>query len=237
MSPYFASGIISVREALQACAKANNGAHFDDSGDAGIASWVRELVFREFYRHTMVGTPHDSMNLPHNLKFDFVQWETDEEGWQKWCDGTTGVPFVDAGMRQLRAEAYMHNRLRMNVSSYLSANLLIDYRRGERYFAEHLVDWDLCNNTQGWEPSYTVFNPVSQAERNDPEGEYIRKWVPELKDVPGKAVFAPHEVCVSFSFLRLPFGATLCLRFVGRAVMLCLPRVACMRWNANGLSS
>lgn len=179
---------------MQAASKANHGSNFDSSGDAGIAAWVREIVFREFYRHIMVITPHTSMNLPQNLKFDFVQWEDDEEGWKKWCDGTTGMPFVDAGMRQLKAEAYMHNRLRMNVSSYLSGNLLIDYRKGERFFAENLVDWDLCNNTQGWEPSYTIFNPVIQAEKNDPDGEYIRKWVPELRDVKGKAVFAPHEV-------------------------------------------
>jgi deoxyribodipyrimidine photo-lyase len=209
LSPYFASGIISIREALTACSKHNSGAPFDSTGDAGIAAWVRELVFREFYRHTMITTPHDSMNMPHNINFSKVHWITDdEEGWEKWCSGTTGVPFVDAGMRQLKAEAYMHNRLRMNVSSYLSGNLLIDYRRGERFFAEHLVDWDLCNNTQGWEPSYTIFNPVSQAERNDPEGEYIRKWVPELKDVKGKAVFAPWEVCffLSFSCFLLGMG-------------------------------
>ncbi|KAK3079155.1 hypothetical protein LTR53_020610, partial [Teratosphaeriaceae sp. CCFEE 6253] len=79
----------------------------------------------------------------------------------------------------------------MNTSSYLSANLLLDYRLGERYFAEHLVDWDLSNNTQGWEPSYTVFNPVIQAEKHDPNGDFIRKWVPELRGVVGKAVFAP----------------------------------------------
>jgi deoxyribodipyrimidine photo-lyase len=205
LSPYFASGALSVREALQACKKSNDNDSRFDAGDAGIAAWVRELVFREFYRHTMVSTPHDSLNLPHNLNFDKVHWEADESGWEKWCAGTTGVPFVDAGMRQLRAEAYMHNRLRMNVSSYLSGNLLIDYRRGERFFAEHLVDWDLCNNTMGWEPSYTIFNPVSQAERNDPDGEYIRKWVPELRDVPGKAVFAPWKVRFS-SFFSFPFS-------------------------------
>ena len=93
------------------------------------------------------------MNLPQNMKFDLVEWEDDEEGWTKWCEGRLGVPWVDAGMRQINAEAYMHNRLRMNVASYLRANLLIDYRRGERYFAEHLIDWDLSNNTNGWEPS------------------------------------------------------------------------------------
>ncbi|GAW16524.1 hypothetical protein ANO14919_059540 [Xylariales sp. No.14919] len=94
-------------------------------------------------------------------------------------------------MRQLPHEAYMHNRLRMNVSSYLRTNLLLDYRRGERWFVENLVDWDLRNNTQGWELSYTVFNPISQAEKCDLHGDYIRTCVPELKDTKGEATFDP----------------------------------------------
>lgn len=205
LSPYFSSGTISIREVLQAVQKHNTpGTHFD-SGSAGIASWVRELVFREFYRQVTTTTPHTAMNLPQNLKFDFVHWEDDHAGWTKWCEGRTGVPFVDAGMRQLAAEAYMHNRLRMNTASYLRANLLIDYRRGERYFAEHLVDWDLSNNTQGWEPSYTVFNPVVQAEKCDRDGEYIRKWVPELRGVKGKAVFAPHQRLSEAEFEKLGY--------------------------------
>lgn len=216
LSPYFASGVLSVREALQAAKKANStnadfsgassGSGAGKANDEGIASWVREIVFREFYRQTLVGTPHDALNLPHNLKFDFVQWEEkDEDGWRKWCEGTTGVPFVDAGMRQLRAEAYMHNRLRMNTASYLRTNLLMDYRRGERFFAETLVDWDLSNNTRGWEPSYTVFNPVVQAEKCDPRGEYIRKWVPELKGVEGKAVFDPYHRLSRDEFAKLGY--------------------------------
>lgn len=161
LSAYFSSGAISVREALSAARKANSNKNFDASaGEAGVAAWVREVVFREFYRHILAVVPHESMNLPQNLKFDFVRWEDDEEGWDKWREGRTGVPFVDAGMRQLNAEAWMHNRLRMNTASYLRTNLLIDYRRGERHFAEKLIDWDLANNTQGWEPSYTVFNAV-----------------------------------------------------------------------------
>ncbi|KAI4154967.1 MAG: hypothetical protein LQ340_001315 [Diploschistes diacapsis] len=101
----------------------------------------------------------------------------------------------------------MHNRLRMNTASYLRTNLLLDYRKGERYFAEHLVDWDLSNNTQGWEPSYTVFNPVSQAEKNDPNGDYIRKWVPELRDMHGKAVFDPYHRLSKDEFERLGYPA------------------------------
>lgn len=207
LSAYFSSGIISVREALSAVKKANGGStDFSRSGaDDGIASWVREIVFREFYRHLMVVIPHNSMNLPQNLKFDSVEWEEDDEGLQKWYDGKTGVPFVDAGMRQLTHEAYMHNRLRMNTSSYLSRSLLIDYRKGERWFVEKLVDWDLCNNTQGWEPSYTVFNPVAQAEKCDPHGDYIRRWVPELRDVKGKAIFDPYHRLSKEEFSKLGY--------------------------------
>ncbi|KAK3710204.1 hypothetical protein LTR37_010425 [Vermiconidia calcicola] len=204
LSPYFSSGVVSVREVLQKTKKWNGGKHFHE-GDRGVDSWVREITFREFYRHMMVITPHGSMNLPQNLKFDLVQWEDDEEGWYKWCEGRTGVPWVDAGMRQINTEAYMHNRLRMMVSSYLSANLLLDYRRGERYFVEHLVDWDLSNNTNGWEPSYTVFNPISQAEKCDKHGDYIRKWVPELKDVKGKAIFAPYDRLSREGFEKLGY--------------------------------
>ncbi|KAF2720360.1 hypothetical protein K431DRAFT_270784 [Polychaeton citri CBS 116435] len=204
LSPYFSAGVVSVREVLAETKKWNNGEHFDD-GDSGVNSWVREIVFREFYRQVLVTTPHTSMNLPQNMKFDFVEWEDDEEGWKKWKTGTTGYPFVDAGMRQLNHEAYMHNRLRMNTSSFLRANMLIDYRRGERYFAERLVDWDLSNNTQGWEPSYTIFNPVVQAEKCDPEGAYIRKWVPELKDVEGKAVFDPFNRLSKDEFKKLGY--------------------------------
>ncbi|KAK6435904.1 hypothetical protein LTR95_007906 [Oleoguttula sp. CCFEE 5521] len=204
MSAYFSTGVVSVREVLKKTKEFNKNKHFD-AGDAGVASWVREIVFREHYRQIMVVIPHNSLNLPQNLKFDNVHWEDEPEGLQKWYDGTTGVPFIDAGMRQLNAEAYMHNRLRMNTSSYLRANLLIDYRKGERWFAEKLIDWDLSNNTQGWEPSYTVFNPVVQAEKCDPDGDYIRKWVPELKDVKGKAVFAPHARLGKAEFEKLGY--------------------------------
>jgi deoxyribodipyrimidine photo-lyase len=209
LSAYFAAGVLSVRETLSAVRKANNrSADFSQSGSSyGIASWLREIVFRELYRQTTLTTPHTAMNLPQNLKFDFVHWEDDQEGYDRWEQGTLGIPFVDAGMRQIKHEAYMHNRLRMNVSSYLYCNLLIDYRRGERYFAETLIDWDLNNNTQGWEPSYTVFNPVSQAEKNDPEGEYIRKWVPELKNVEGKAVFDPYHRLPKDEFEKLGYPA------------------------------
>lgn len=207
MSPYFATGAVSVREALQIVKEKNDGStDFTNSGaDNGIFMWVREIVFRELYRQTLLHKPHIAMNMTQNLKFQFVDWLEDEENYKKWEEGTTGYPFVDAGMRQINYEAYMHNRLRMNVSSFLYCNLLIDPQRGERYFAEKLIDHDLANNRQGWEPSYTVFNPVSQAEKNDPNGDYIRKWVPELKNVEGKAIFDPYHRLSKEEFKKLNY--------------------------------
>jgi len=207
MSAYFSAGVVSVREVLKRAKEYNNGKNFTEAGGAGIAGWVREIVFREFYRQMLIVFPHNAMNLPQNLKFDFIHWEDDEEGWTKWKEGKTGVPFVDAGMRQLNNEAYMHNRTRMIVASYLRTNLLIDYRKGERYFAEHLIDWDLANNTQGWEPSFTVFNPINQAEKHDPNGDYIRHWVPELSKLRGPAIYSPHDRLAKEAFEKLGYPA------------------------------
>ena len=207
MSPYLSAGMVGVREALSKVMEYNGGSNnFSISGaSAGVASWVREIVFRELYRQTTLTTPRTVMNVPQTLKFDFVKCESDEEGGKKWYEGKTGVLFVDAEMRQLNHEAYMHNRLGMNVSSYLHCNLLIDYRQGERYFAKTLIDWDLSNNTQGRETSYTVFNPVSQAKKNDPNGVCTRKWMPELEDVQRKDRFAPHARLPKAEFEKLGY--------------------------------
>jgi deoxyribodipyrimidine photo-lyase len=121
LSAYFSSGIVSVREVLKRTMEYNGGKHFNE-GDVGVDSWVREIVFREFYRQVMVITPHTAMNLPQNMKFDFVQWVDDEEGWKKWCEGKTGMPFVDAGMRQINSE------VSIDVQAYhgLMTNLCVE---------------------------------------------------------------------------------------------------------------
>lgn len=208
MSPYFALGLISPREALAKTRKqANAGKNFGTSS-SGVDSWVREIVFREHYRQmTACVVPHIAMNMPSSLKLANIENEEDEEAWERWCEGKTGMPFVDAGMRQLNAEGYMHNRCRMNVSSYLRMNLLIDFRLGERFFANRLLDWDCCNNSFGWDPNYTVFNPVLQGEKCDPQAKFIKKWVPELKDVQGKAVFDPHGRLSKAEFEKLGYPA------------------------------
>jgi deoxyribodipyrimidine photo-lyase len=209
MSPYFSSGTISVREALALCRERNkNSLDFSGSKGKGLAGWVREIVFREYYRQLTYVFPHKSMNMPQNLKMTAVPYLTGDEAdelYKKWCEGQTGFPLVDAGMRQLNHEAWMHNRARMNTASLLRTNMLIDYRRGERYFAEHLIDWDMSNNSQGWEPSYTVFNPTTQGENNDPTAMYIRKWCPELTTLDNKKVFAPYERCSKKEFEALNY--------------------------------
>ena len=212
LSPYFALGFISAREALVAIKERKNVKSFGTSTN-GVDSWVRELAFREFYRQIVaVVCPHIVMNVPMSLKLnnvEFVDVESEEgkDSWDRWVSGTTGYPFVDAGMRQLNSEGYMHNRLRMNVASYLKMTMLLDYRLGANYFANHLLDWDCCNNMFGWDPSLTVFNPVLQAEKCDPAGNYIRKWIPELRNVFGKAIFDPYHRMQPKEFEKLGYPA------------------------------
>ena len=142
-----------------------------------------------------------SMNKSYKPEYTNIEWRYDTEQFEAWCQGRTGFPFIDAGMRQLNHTGYMHNRARMAVASFLAKDLLIDWRMGERYFMEHLIDGDFASNNGGWgfsassgvdpQPYFRIFNPTLQSERFDPDGEYIRKWVPELEDVKGKAIHDP----------------------------------------------
>jgi deoxyribodipyrimidine photo-lyase len=130
-----------------------------------------------------------------------LQYDEDENRWQAWVNGTTGYPFVDAGMRQLRGEAWVHNRVRMVVASFLLKDLHLHWRRGARHFMQHLRDGDLASNQHGWQwvagtgtdaaPYYRVFHPVKQGLQHDPNGDYVRRWVPELRGVAGAAVHEP----------------------------------------------
>jgi len=144
-----------------------------------------------------------SMNKCFKPEFTNLEWEYDRDHFSAWCEGKTGYPIVDAAMRQLKNDAWMHNRTRMVVSSFLSKDLLIDWRRGERYFMEHLIDGDFASNHGGWgfgsstgvdpQPYFRIFNPSRQSERFDADGEYIRHWVPELRDIKGSAIHEPYE--------------------------------------------
>lgn len=151
--------------------------------------WLNELVWREFYMMVLAHFP-EVVDRSFKPKYDNLDWENDENAFEKWCEGKTGFPIVDAGMRQLNQTGYMHNRVRMITASFLTKHLLIDWRWGERYFACKLLDYELSSNNGGWQwaagtgtdaqPYFRVFNPHSQKEKYDPDETYIRQWVPEF---------------------------------------------------------
>lgn len=199
LSPYLAAGLLSPAQCLHAALSANRGEI--DTGHKGVITWINELLWREFYMHLMHGFPQLSMHQPMRPETAAVQWREDEAGFLAWCEGRTGVPIVDAAMRQLLATGWMHNRLRMVVAMFLTKNLLIDWRRGEAFFMKHLIDGELCANNGGWQwsastgadsaPYFRVFNPTSQSEKFDPEGAFIKHWVPELSSVPARQIHDP----------------------------------------------
>lgn len=152
--------------------------------------YLNELIWREFYQQILFNFPHVGKGKAFRAPYDDIEWGYDKEAFQKWCDGKTGYPLVDAGMRQMNAIGFMHNRVRMVTASFLSKHLLINWRLGEAYFAEKLLDYDLAANNGGWQwavgsgtdaaPYFRIFNPEAQAKKFDPKGEYIKKWVPEI---------------------------------------------------------
>lgn len=170
-------GTLSIRKMVQLALK---------HGD----TWLNELIWRDFYQSILYHFPH-TVDQSFKSKYDFIPWSNNEEYFDKWCKGETGYPIVDAGMRELNATGFMHNRVRMITASFLTKHLLIDWRWGERYFAEKLLDFDLASNVGGWQwaassgcdaaPYFRVFNPYLQTERFDKNETYIKQWVPEYK--------------------------------------------------------
>lgn len=177
-------GMISIRELVRKALKENAGKYLD------------ELIWRDFYQMILWHHPHVK-DRSYKAKYDAIEWENKEQHFEFWCRGETGVPIVDAGMRELNTTGYMHNRVRMIVASFLVKNLLVDWRWGEAYFAEKLLDFDLASNNGGWQwaagsgcdaaPYFRVFNPITQAQKFDPEMKYIKKWVPEIANGQYKA--------------------------------------------------
>ncbi|MFM7769295.1 MAG: cryptochrome/photolyase family protein [Bacteroidota bacterium] len=151
--------------------------------------WLNELIWRDFYQMIMYHFPHTESKSFKPI-YDRIEWRNNEEEFNLWCEGKTGYPIVDAGMRELNATGFMHNRVRMIVASFLTKHLLIDWRWGERYFAEKLLDFELASNVGGWQwaagsgcdaaPYFRVFNPQLQTEKFDPQFVYIKKWIPEI---------------------------------------------------------
>lgn len=199
LSPYLRFGAISVRECIR---RAREAARENPRLEKGVSKWLDELVWREFYHAILDAFPHAARGS-FRREYDKVAWRNDRDEFAAWCAGETGFPFVDAAMRQLNAIGWMHNRARMVVASFLTKDLLIDWRWGERYFMERLVDGDPASNNGGWQwaastgtdaqPYFRIFNPVSQGERFDGPGDYIRKWIPELRAMSGKQIHRPWE--------------------------------------------
>lgn len=175
MSLHLRFGTVSVRS------QARLGFAYSDK-------WLTELIWREFYQAILHHFPHSAKDA-FRAKYDRVPWRHDDDHFAAWCEGRTGYPLVDAGMRELNATGFMHNRVRMVVASFLCKHLLLDWRLGERYFAEKLLDFELASNVGGWQwasgsgcdaaPYFRVFNPESQLKKFDPAGTYVRRWVPE----------------------------------------------------------
>ncbi|MCB0407685.1 MAG: deoxyribodipyrimidine photo-lyase [Bdellovibrionales bacterium] len=179
ISVHLRFGTISIREAVRACRTQRN---------KGAETWLSELIWREFYFMILAQFPHVETKA-FKLQYDKILWPGKVEHFKAWCEGKTGFPIVDAGMRQLNQTGFMHNRLRMIVASFLVKDLLLDWQWGEAYFAEKLLDFDLAANNGGWQwcastgcdaqPYFRIFNPDSQAAKFDPENEFLKQWVPE----------------------------------------------------------
>ncbi|MEN9332907.1 MAG: hypothetical protein RLY35_87 [Bacteroidota bacterium] len=154
--------------------------------------WLNELIWRDFYQMIVYCFPH-SVQSSFKPQYDRIEWRHDEGDFQKWCEGNTGYPIVDAGMRELNETGFMHNRVRMIVASFFTKHLLLDWRWGERYFAEKLLDYEMASNVGGWQwaagsgcdaaPYFRIFNPYSQTEKFDAQHQYIQRWVPEWKTI------------------------------------------------------
>lgn len=189
LSVHLRFGTVSIRECYRRAA-----------GEPASETWINELIWREFYSMILCRFPH-VVNSTFQERYTEMEWPGDRDLFEKWCAGMTGYPLVDAAMRCINATGWMHNRLRMVVASFLSKDLLCDYKWGEAYFARMLLDFDLASNNGGWQwassvgadpqPYFRVFNPVLQSIKFDSKGEFIREWCPELKDLSDKDIHMP----------------------------------------------
>ena len=195
LSAYLTIGAISPRLCYLQAAQAQEKLHGNDSDNEDINRWISELAWRDFYRHVLVDKPKLIEHKAYKEDADDkINWSYDKDDFAAWCAGKTGVPLVDAAMRCLNATGFMHNRLRMVTAMFLTKDLLIDWRWGERYFMQQLIDGDFASNNGGWQwsastgtdsaPYFRIMNPFSQGKSHDAKGEFIKTWLPELKDVP-----------------------------------------------------
>ena len=198
LSPHLRFGTVSIRQLASAAHAAS--LHADGKG---AATWLNELIWREFYQMVLWHRP-DVVDHAFRPAYDNIVWDDAPDLFAAWQEGRTGYPLIDAAQRQLRQSGWMHNRLRMVSASFLTKDLGIDWRRGEAHFADWLLDYDLASNNGGWQwaastgcdaqPWFRIFNPVTQSEKFDPQGTFIRRYVPELAAVPEKFIHAPWQM-------------------------------------------
>ncbi|NTU83927.1 MAG: deoxyribodipyrimidine photo-lyase [Chloroflexales bacterium] len=202
LSPHLRLGSLSPRQCLATALSLREA----EAARAGADAWVGELIWRDFYAQVLFHHPH-ALRGAFRRELDALAWENDEGLFRAWQEGRTGYPLVDAAMRQLRQEGWMHNRARMVVASFLTKDLLVDWRWGERHFMRLLVDGDPAANNGGWQwaagtgtdaqPYFRIFNPASQGQRFDPQGAYVRRYLPELANVPDRHIHAPHLMALA----------------------------------------
>ena len=195
LSVHLRFGTVSIRHLAR---QARNHAN------AGSQTWLNELIWRDFYSQILHHHPQVAAGRAYKAEFENLPFPNDEALFKAWCEGKTGYPLIDAAMRQINSTGFMHNRLRMVVACFLVKDLLIDWRWGERYFAEHLIDFDLSANNGGWQwaastgcdaqPWFRIFNPITQSERFDAAGKFIRKYVPELANCSDEEIHAPWQM-------------------------------------------
>ncbi len=201
LSPYLRFGMLGLRQAVSAARQAMSAGR-SVQAKHGAEIWLNELIWREFYIQILYHFPYVSKGS-FNPALANIPWRNSESEFETWKHGRTGMPIVDAAMRQLKQTGWMHNRARMIVASFLVKDLLIDWRWGEKWFMENLLDGDPAANNGGWQwtagtgtdaaPYFRIFNPVLQSAKFDPHGEYIRKWVPELSKLSAKEIHTPWE--------------------------------------------
>jgi len=199
LSPYLRFGMISARQAVVAALEARQMAANREAENSAEV-WLNELIWREFYITILYHFPF-VLKMSFRPEFRQIQWKNDPEDITAWVNGITGYPVVDAGMRQLAATGWMHNRARMITASFLVKDLLVDWRKGEAHFMEQLIDGDVAVNNGSWQwtagtgtdaaPYFRIFNPILQGGKFDPQGNYVRRWVPELQGVPDEYIHAP----------------------------------------------